>query len=318
MLPRIARAWKSWIKTLLNQKRVRIVRRARSRLGLEQLESRLAPANITWTSGAGTLNWTDAKNWSTQTVPALSDDVTISTAVSGPITITGTQSIHSLTDTSAALVLSSGSLTLAAASSTSKNFTLTGGTLTASGGLTVTSATFAFNGGSIGGTVTLGNSGLVIGSGSTGSASFVLEGSDTLSGNIASGQSLWVQGNNAFQSATLTVSNGVVNDGTILLQSADSTWSETLSTGTGTLTNASDGTIQVAKGTGGSRLLNGTVINQGTVTVGAGTTLAVNSASDRDCSTAPSSTRVRSPWARGPRWRSTAPRPPTRSPTPVR
>ena len=81
MLPRIARAWKSWIKTLINQKRVRLVRRAGSRLGVEQLESRLAPANITWTGGAGTLNWTDTKNWSTQTVPGLTDDATISTAV---------------------------------------------------------------------------------------------------------------------------------------------------------------------------------------------------------------------------------------------
>ena len=274
MLPHIARAWKSWAKALVGKSRPRPLRRARPRLGGEELESRLAPANVTWTGGAGTLNWTDADNWSTHATPGTSDDVTISGTVSGPIAISGTQSIHSLTDTSAALVLSSGSLTLAAASTTTKNLTLTSGTLTVNGSLTVTSATFAFNGGSIGGTVTLGNSALAIGPGSTGSASFVLEGSDTLSGNITSGQSLWVQGNNPFGNATLAVADGVANHGTILLQSISGGYTDTLAAA-GAFTNA-DGTIQVNAGTGGPRSLTGTVTNQGTVDVAAGTILTVN------------------------------------------
>jgi hypothetical protein len=52
----------------------------------ELLEDRLAPSAVSWTGGAGTLNWTDAKNWSTGTVPTSADDVTINVAVSGPIT----------------------------------------------------------------------------------------------------------------------------------------------------------------------------------------------------------------------------------------
>src|SRR5579871_2761170 len=129
--------WTRWIAPTV-RRRAKTSTRARwsrwARPAFEELERRLAPANIAWTGGAGTLNWTDPQNWSTGAVPGAADDVTISVAVSGAISISsGAQSIHSLTDTSAALVLSGGSLTLAAASTTSKNFTESAGTLTASG-----------------------------------------------------------------------------------------------------------------------------------------------------------------------------------------
>ncbi len=160
-------AYWSFVKHLLLRDWYLDVRRLRTRhrrpnpfarLDLEKLEVRLVPASYFWTGGAGTLNWGDKGNWSGTVVPGSGDDVTINVAVSGPITISGTQAVNSLTDTTAALVESSGSFTLTAASSVSKNFTLTSGTLTANGGLTQTSATFTFNGGSIGGTVTLLNS----------------------------------------------------------------------------------------------------------------------------------------------------------------
>src|SRR5580692_3510742 len=92
------------------EKRVRKLRGFFSspRLHLEELEARLAPANITWTGGAGTFNWGDAQNWFGGVVPGASDNAIINIVVSSPITITGTQSINSLTDTTASLVLSSG------------------------------------------------------------------------------------------------------------------------------------------------------------------------------------------------------------------
>ena len=40
--------------------------RRRARPGVEQLETRLAPAIYSWTGNAGTLNWGDAANWSGQ------------------------------------------------------------------------------------------------------------------------------------------------------------------------------------------------------------------------------------------------------------
>ena len=48
--------------------------------------------------------------------------------------------------------------------------------------------------------------------------------------------------------AALDVANGLTNDGTILLESQNSNYSDTLTTGSGTFTNAADGTIQVAPG----------------------------------------------------------------------
>ena len=106
----------SWLRSCLGLRKLsrgerQFLKRERSYvlLRLERLEDRLAP-NVSWTGSAGTLNWTDKDNWSSHAVPGASDDVMISISVSGPIIITGTQSIHSLMDTTASLVLSSGSL----------------------------------------------------------------------------------------------------------------------------------------------------------------------------------------------------------------
>src|SRR5690348_4081468 len=86
-------------------------RRSFFRPALEHLERRLAPAAVQWTGGAGTLNWTDAKNWSTQALPGSGDDVTINIGVNGPIAIaSGTQSVGSIADTTASLTLSGGTL----------------------------------------------------------------------------------------------------------------------------------------------------------------------------------------------------------------
>ena len=230
----------------------------------EELESRLLLSNVSWTGGASTLNWTDAINWSGHAVPGASDNVTINIAVSGPIAIgSSAQSINSLTDSTASLVLSGGSLTLAANSSMSKSFTLSGGTLTPNAGLSVNSTTFNFNAGSIAGTVTLLNSALVIGTGSTGAASFVVEGSDTLTGNVAAGQMLSIQGSSAGGDAILNLGGNVSNAGAILLESSNGAYQSNIATGSSTLTNI--GTITSSLGTGGNRIITGTLANQGTI-----------------------------------------------------
>src|SRR5579872_4267337 len=74
------------------------------RLGLEELEGRVVPTAISWTGADGNLNWNDPLNWSPNAVPNGNYDVTISTSVSGPISLAGaTYSILSLKDTSAPL-----------------------------------------------------------------------------------------------------------------------------------------------------------------------------------------------------------------------
>ncbi len=64
---------------------------------------------------------------------------------------------------------------------------------------------------------------------------------------------------------------GLTNDGTILLESQNSTYTDTLSTGSGTFTNDADGIIQVTAGTGGPRAITGNLTNLGAIDVGAGT-----------------------------------------------
>jgi hypothetical protein len=81
----IAYFLRQWIKSCMrklggDRPRLRKTCREARRFQVEQLEDRVTPASISWTGGAGTLNWGDAGNWSTATVPTSSDDVTISKA----------------------------------------------------------------------------------------------------------------------------------------------------------------------------------------------------------------------------------------------
>ncbi len=114
------------------------------------------PVDVSWTGNAGTLNWTDANNWSGSAVPGPEDAVTIGVSVAGAITIgSGTQAVYSLTDNSAPLVISGGALVLEASSSVSQNITASGGTVTANG------SQFNLNGTMTGGTLNFGSGGML-------------------------------------------------------------------------------------------------------------------------------------------------------------
>ena len=74
---------------------------------------------------------------------------------------------------------------------------------------------------------------------------------DTLETDNLPNTTLWVQGNGYHRTRRdLDVADGLTNDGTILLESQNANYSDTLATGSGTFTNAADGTIQVAAGLG--------------------------------------------------------------------
>src|SRR5258708_1762544 len=82
-----------------------------------------------------------------------------------------------------------------------------------------------------------------------------------------------VQGNTAFGNATLAVPDGLVNHGTLLLESLTNGYTDTLALA-GTFTNAADGVIQANPGSGGGpRTISGTLINAGTINVDTNTTL---------------------------------------------
>ena len=78
---------------------------------------------------------------------------------------------------------------------------------------------------------------------------------------------IWVNGSPAGGNATLTVSQGITNDGTILMESSNASYSDTLSTGSGTLTNDAYGVIQVNGGSGGERTITGSPVNHGSIHV---------------------------------------------------
>jgi hypothetical protein len=98
---------------------------------------------------------------------------------------------------------------------------------------------------------------------------------DQLLGDLPSGQTLWIQGNNTLGSAALTATNGFANRGTIRIESIESSWNSTLSLTSGVLTNAVTGRIEVNRGSGGPRSLDFPIRNQGTIRVGSDVTLAL-------------------------------------------
>src|SRR6266508_2204121 len=64
---------------------------------LEELESRVVPATVTWDGGASTFNWFDANNWDTNTLPVSGDDVVIPDLTGTPtITSNGAVNIRSV------------------------------------------------------------------------------------------------------------------------------------------------------------------------------------------------------------------------------
>jgi fibronectin-binding autotransporter adhesin len=158
----------------------------------------------------------------------------------------------------------SATLTLNANLSTaSTNLSLAGGIVNGSG--TLTNAT--------GQTLTMAGTQIdlpVINQGSL----LVVNSGNALNGAVStvSGSLLRVQGNASCCVANLTLASGFSNNGTIELTSINGGQTASLSVSSGTLTNAAGGTLSVLAGTGGSRIVNAIVNNQGTIAVSPGST----------------------------------------------
>jgi hypothetical protein len=105
-----------------------------------------------------------------------------------------------------------------------------------------------------GGPVLLVSSSLQFGGG--GAASFVLRGGNNLSGNIAVGQTVNVQGSGS-GNATTNAAGSFTNAGTILLDSVGGQYANIV--GSGTLTNT--GSFQSVQGAGGTRYIEMNFIN---------------------------------------------------------
>jgi hypothetical protein len=95
-----------------------------------------------------------------------------------------------------------------------------------------------------------------------------------LTGNVSSAQTLWIRGSTAGSNTTVTAPTSFTNAGTIRMESIDSGYNSDLRLTTGTLTN--NGTIVVNAGTGGGRNIFGGLLNNGHLQVM--TTLTVSGA----------------------------------------
>jgi hypothetical protein len=97
-------------------------------------------------------------------------------------------------------------------------------------------------------------------------------GADGLIGNISAGQTLTIE--DTCGEATAVYSGAFTNNGTVVLSDGDTcAYSASLVLSGAQLTN--NGTLQVATAAGGTRDVQGTVVNSGTVSIEAGTALSV-------------------------------------------
>jgi hypothetical protein len=95
----------------------------------------------------------------------------------------------------------------------------------------------------------------------------VAKGSPSITGAFTSdsGSTIQVLGNFWTFGSTLKLTGDIDNHGLIQLSSIDGAYNSALVISGGTLTNDTDGTIEVLAGTGGSRSITGNLINQGTI-----------------------------------------------------
>jgi hypothetical protein len=140
------------------------------------------------------------------------------------------------------------------------NTAISGGTVTIASGGVVT-----LRDGALSAAVTVQNGGILQAQGGAAVSSVVVEPGGTLN----------VLGRSLDGHATLTVDNGLVNDGSINLTSQDGGYASTLNVTTGSLTNT--GTILSDPGNGGSRTIGAQLNNQGG-TIDVDQALAINKA----------------------------------------
>jgi hypothetical protein len=188
-------------------------------------------------------------------------EVPLTNAGTGTVTISAAdtrQDNGTLTSNSAAFtVASGGSMALTGGSS----FTNSAGTLTATGTFTETGGTFTESGGNEAGAnpAVIWNATMVD---SAGTGSFLLQGSDTLSGTIPSLQTVNVQGNGAGNALT-TLSGTVINNGTLQLDSTNGDYADI--GGTGSLDNK--GLVKTLQHAGGVRYFQAAVTNESGATI---------------------------------------------------
>lgn len=159
-----------------------------------------------------------------------------------------------------------------------------GGTLTVTGGrmvaplptsFNIINGTFNFGGGFIDNrtAIVLVSSTLNIAPAATTPATFSMWNECRLSGNIAPGQTVRLEGGTGFGAPRLIVAPGTTNAGVIRIENSIGT--NEISIPSGVLTNLPSGIIEAGVGVQGSSI-QGTVVNQGTITAAASAILPIS------------------------------------------
>ena len=230
---------------------------------LEALEDRVVPSTVTWVhSGDG--DWGVGANWSGGTTPGANDDVVINL----DLTVThsaGADSVRSLTVSKGALALTGGSVAF------SSTATVDGALLIDGGTLGLTNKTLGGSGSTTvmsGASWTLAHS--TINTTLDNQGDLTAEGGVDLTNTFSneSGATLTVSSEypNAVDFQQLRIAGGFTNHGTIETTTDAANHYVTLGVTSGTLTNASDGTIHTLAGGGGPATLQAQLDNRGTIT----------------------------------------------------
>jgi hypothetical protein len=141
------------------------------------------------------------------------------------------------------------------------------GTLTVDGAFYLWSGDFRYRGGTIIGAPYLIDSTLSFASTATNPATFVLTGrACALSGDVPTGCLVWLQANGAGGNTRLSTS-GFVNDGNLRLDSDQGPYGTRVTVSDGVLVNGPTGVIEVNPGSGGSRVIEGLLLNRGSLVV---------------------------------------------------
>ena len=227
----------------------------------------VTPAHLSvyWVGLGDGRNWSQAKNWSNNTVPSVNDDVTINAAagtlIDGPTVST---TINSLTITSAKLFIDYASLavTNSVIVSSGQTLTVTNNLSLTAGSITLNDATLTLSAGKIlGGIITMTGAGLVslIGPGTTSTLDGV-----TVNGTIS---------NITNNGVTLVLKNTVTLNGTLLIGATNGSTYDSVSLGDATSSPATlTGNATVIFGGTTSNVLSSNV-SSGVATLGPTVTL---------------------------------------------
>jgi len=215
------------------------------------------------------------------------------TLAGGNLSINQSGTLPSFTNTGSITINAGDSVKISSGAFNYNGGSISGGTLsltsvtvtapqsfsTETAGLSLASTTW---GGS--GTLTIAPATTVVWRASTISAALVNQGTLVVNGTSAfngpftnaGGATLQLEGNGSYSTANLTVANSFTNDGAIELTDITSSYGATLNVTSGTLLNASGGTIAALLGTNGPRNLNAQLDNRGTITVATSPSQALN------------------------------------------